>query len=68
MKKPVTNPMLQSWSTLNDALRKADEATCQRLLDEELKGRKRKQFVKRIHSRLNRVRAGRERRELESLV
>lgn len=66
MKKPVTNPTLQSWLALNDALRGSDEATCQRLLDEELKGRKRKQFIKRIHSRLNKVRADRERAELEA--
>lgn len=65
MKKPVTNPALQSWAALNDAVREADEATCKALLKEELKGRKRKQFIKRIHSRLNKVRADRERAELE---
>lgn len=62
--KPVTNPALQSWLALNDAIREADEAVCQSLLKEELKGRKRKQFIKRIHSRLNKVRADRERQEL----
>lgn len=66
MKKPVTNPALQSWLALNDALREADEATCETFLKEELKGRKRKQFIKRIHSRLNKVRADRERAELEA--
>lgn len=66
MKKPVTIPALQSWLALNDALREADEATCEGLLKEELKGRKRKQFIKRIHSRLNKVRADRERAELEA--
>lgn len=65
MKKPVSNPALQSWLALNDALREANEATCESLLKEELKGRKRKQFIKRIHSRLNKVRADRERLELE---
>ncbi len=65
MKKPVTNPALKSWLELNDALRGANEATCETLLKEELKGRKRKQFLKRIHSRLNKARADRERRELE---
>jgi hypothetical protein len=64
MKKTVTNPALQSWLALNDTIREADEAVCQALLDEELKGRKRKQFIKRIHSRLNKVRADRERLEL----
>lgn len=66
MKKPVTNPALQSWLALNDFLRGANEATCEGLLKEELKGRKRKQFIKRIHSRLNKVRADRERAELEA--
>jgi len=66
MKKPVTSQALQSWMALNDAVREADEATCEALLKEELKGRKRKQFIKRIHSRLNKVRADRERAELEA--
>lgn len=66
MKKPVTNPALQSWLALNDFLRGVNEAACEGLLKEELKGRKRKQFIKRIHSRLNKVRADRERAELEA--
>jgi hypothetical protein len=64
MKKPVNNPALLSWLALNDELREADEAVCESLLKEELKGRKRRQFIKRIHSRLNKVRADRERVEL----
>lgn len=64
MKKEIENPALQTWIALNDELRDADEDLCQRLLDEELAGRKRKQFIKRIHSRLNKVRADRERKEL----
>lgn len=64
MKKPVNNPALLSWLALNDELRKADETVCEVLLKEELKGRKRRQFIKRIHSRLNKVRADRERVEL----
>ena len=68
MKKLVTNPALQSWLALNDILRGADEPVCQALLKEELKGRKRKQFIKRIHSRLNKVRADRERMELGAQV
>jgi hypothetical protein len=64
MKKLVHNPALRSWIALNDALRGADEATCQKLLDEERGGRERKQFIKRIHSRLNKARADRERIEL----
>lgn len=64
MKKSVTNPALLSWLALNDAIREADEAACQAFLKEELRGRRRKQFIKRIHSRLNKVRADRERAEL----
>ena len=66
MVKPASSPALSSWTALNDAMREADEALCQLLLKEELKGKKRKQFVLRIHSRLNRVRADRERLELEA--
>ena len=64
MKKEIENPALRTWIALNDELRDADENQCQQLLDEELIGRKRKQFIKRIHSRLNKVRADRERKEL----
>jgi len=64
MKKTIENSALSTWIGLNDILRDADEVLCQELLDGELKGRKRKQFIKRIHSRLNKVRADRERKEL----
>lgn len=64
MKTQVKNPVLRTWIELNEALRKADERLCQRLLKEEQAGRRRKQFLKRIHSRLNKVRADRERAEL----
>lgn len=66
MVKPAGSPALLTWTALNDAMREADEALCKQLLNEELKGKKRKQFVLRIHSRLNRVRADRERLELEA--
>lgn len=52
------------WKLLNDQLRHADEATCERLLKKELRGQQRLTYLLRIHSRLNRVRAARERREL----
>ena len=64
MKKPTSLEALSTWVLLNDALRGADEATCHQLLKAERKGRKRKQFLKRIHSRLNKARADRERVEL----
>ena len=59
------NPILRTWNSLNDALRGADEVTCQKLLEEELANKKRKRFIARIHSRLNKARADRERVELE---
>lgn len=64
-KKEITNPALETWVALNEALIGADEDFCQQLLEEELNGRNRKQFVKRIHSRLNKARADRERKELK---
>ena len=63
-KPPIKNPNLRSWVALNNFIRAADETGCQQLMKEELKGRKRRQFLKRIHSRLNKVRADRERLEL----
>lgn len=64
MKKEIENPVLSTWIGLNDFLRDASQEQCEKLLEEELAGRKRKQFIKRIHSRLNKVRADRERKEL----
>lgn len=58
------SPELRTWEALNNVLRNADETTCLKLLDEELKDKKRPQFVQRIHSRMNRMRAARERKEL----
>lgn len=66
-KKPVTNPVLKTWIGLNDALRTADEDLCRELFREEKNGRSRSQFLSRIHSRLNKVRADREREEMEAL-
>lgn len=59
------NP-LDTWIYLNAHLKAADQAECQRLLKEELKKRRRKQFLLRIHSRLNLVRAQTERLDLLS--
>ena len=60
----ITNEVLQTWSNLNAKLQDCDEATAAKLLKEELSGRRRKQFMLRIHSRLNKTRADRERSEL----
>lgn len=64
IKKQIKNPDLQTWINLNNALRDADEAVCQQLMEEEKAGRRRRQFIRRIHCRLNKVRADRERDEL----
>lgn len=64
MKKPIKNPSLLSWIALNAFLMQADEVACAALLKEEQRGRRRAMFLKRIHSRLNKVRADRERSEL----
>lgn len=56
---------LTTWTKLNDVLRDADEATCRKLVEAEMKGEKRVQYVLRIHSRINKVRAARERLELK---
>lgn len=65
--KPVLEnvvEVLDTWNGLNSFVISADEDECQRLLDEELRSRKRLTFALRIHSRLNRVRATRERAEI----
>lgn len=60
--------VLSSWINLNDALKNADESYCTQLLEHETANKRRKQFLRRIHSRLNKVRADRERTELEALA
>lgn len=64
MTKPEVQSALATWADLNAAIMDANEADCQQLLQAELAGKRRKQFVFRIHSRLNKVRADREREEL----
>lgn len=68
-KRAITNPALTTWDNLNEFVMKTtDESVLQKLLKEELDGRKRSQFVKRIHSRINKLRADRERAELEAKI
>ena len=54
----------ETWAGLNRLVRVADEATCFELLKVELRGKRRKQFILRLHSRINKIRAHRERDEL----
>jgi hypothetical protein len=63
-KVKIINKDLESWVNLNAALNLASETYSQSLLKEELAGRCRKQFLLRIHSRINKLRADRERDEL----
>jgi hypothetical protein len=55
---------LSTWKNLNACLTGAGEDLCIKLLREEQLGKRRKQFLLRIYSRLNKVRADRERKEL----
>ena len=64
-KKAITNPALLTWVSLNEIIIDANEEECEMLLKEELEGRARRQFVRRIHSRMNRLRGRREKLELD---
>lgn len=64
MNSPIGDKALESWVILNDHIMKADKEECERLLKIEKANRKRKQFISRIHSRLNKVRADQERKDL----
>ncbi len=57
---------LRNWRGLNDELRHANEEECIALLKFELATKRRRQFLRRIHSRLNKLRADRERGELDA--
>ena len=58
----------KDWKVLNDFLRTCDEAGALQKLKEEKRGQKRETFMLRIHSRLNKLRADRERNELQKKV
>lgn len=65
MPKPLNyNEVLKTWDSLNKVIRGASEEDCMSLMKQELDGQRRPQFVLRIFSRFNRVRAARERAEL----
>lgn len=55
---------LSNWTALNMALRNATEQFCHALFDWEKRDKKRLRWLLRIHSRLNYLRAQRERKEL----
>lgn len=69
MKPKITihNPVLQDWPSLNDHVMKlTSEQALRQLIDEELRGRRRKAFVMRIFHRVNRLRTLRETAELQT--
>jgi len=55
---------LDSWQSLQESINDLDEKTLEKLMAEELTGKKRRHMVMRIHSKINRLRADRERQEL----
>lgn len=55
---------LGSWVRLNKVLQSADEKECHMLMETERKGQRRVTFLLRIHSRFNKLRAERERKEI----
>lgn len=55
---------LNNWVFLNAYLKDATLEDCEDLLEREKSGKYRRQFLRRIHSRLNKVRAHGEREEL----
>ena len=67
-KKRVEEPALRTWEALNRTMVYADEATCEELLQVELAGRKRKRFLMRIQSRLNKLRGAAALQQLEEAV
>lgn len=66
--KDLQPPELKTWVGLNEALMGGDLALAERLLAAEKKGKARKQFLLRIHSRINKLRADAEREALLGAV
>lgn len=62
----VSMETLVNWESCNNFLREASEKQAQALLDMEKAGKRRVQYLLRIHARYNRERARRERSELLS--
>lgn len=62
--KEATKDMLKNWASLNKALMDGDEKLARLLLAMEQAGEKRVTFINRIYSRINKLRADRERGQL----
>jgi len=68
MKAQDIERALSTWHALQEYITGLDEKGCLQLLEAEKKGQCRLRMLLRIHSRLNRVRAHRERNELEKIA
>ena len=68
LSKSFVQSHLATWKDLNRVMKAADLSTCEQFLEAEKQGKRRKQFLMRIHSRLNKVRADQERTSLLELV
>ena len=55
---------LENWGTLNEWVMQADEKAVKGALEKERKGKRRAQFLLRLHQRYNVLRANRERAQL----
>ncbi len=64
MSKQPPSPALATWIDLNAALMEGDLETAEKLLAEERKNKRRKQFMLRIHSRICKLRNEVERQQL----
>lgn len=64
MDQASEHPALASWVALNEALMTGDLTLATQLLEAERQGKARKQFMLRIHSRVNKLRADAERAAL----
>jgi hypothetical protein len=61
----IKNQVLSTWQELNSFLLSAGEDDCRTVMEAEMAGKRRLMFVLRIHSRMNKLRAARERVELK---
>ena len=62
--KKLIDQALETWIGLNEVLKTCTEDDANKLLQAEQDGKKRRQFILRVHSRLNKLRYQRERKEL----
>lgn len=57
--------LLANWAKLNEGILNLTEEECLKLLEIEKKNHSRKRMLRRIHSRYNKLRAERERTDLD---